>query len=288
MCTLAKNHVLDWGYDGLQETLSTLRGADILCCGAGENAITAWKPAVIEIPDKECRVFIFGVGSESSGCPSDWNATEKKAGIAMVDPYDINDIPVIMNHVKKHVNEYRAQYESAKKFDKFRDIIILSIHWGGNWGFDISSYFIKFAHALIDYGVDEDDKIGIDLIHGHSSHHIKGFEIYKGKGVFYGCGDFLSDYEGINNQQHDGYNDDLSFMYFVDMDVETGNVDDLILNGSKVKQFKVNYAENKDLLWLQQTIRKECGKFGVKLYDSKDDKTLRLKEPQTNTQFVEK
>jgi len=41
--------------------------------------------------------------------------------------------------------------------------------------------------------------IQIDLIHGHSSHHIKGVEVYNGKLIIYGCGDLLSDYEGIQN-----------------------------------------------------------------------------------------
>eukprot|EP01084_Bolivina_argentea_P084661 153062_1 len=120
--------------------------------------------------------------------------------------------------------------------------------------------------------------IKIDLIHGHSSHHIKGFEIYKNKLIFYGCGDFLSDYEGITgNTQHDGFNHDLSFMYFVDLDVMSGNVDDIILKGSKLKKLQIHYARNKDLNWLKNTIKEQVAKFGVKLYESKSDQTLRLK-----------
>ena len=276
VCTLANNHSLDWGYNGLNETLSTLRNENILCCGAGENVSVAWKPAIIEIPDKKCRIFIFGVGSKSSGCPTIWTATETKAGIAMVDPYDLNEIPMIMKNIKKSVTEYSG--DKGKNAKEYKNIIILSIHWGGNWGFDISSQFIKFAHGLIDFKDKENMDINIDLIHGHSSHHIKGFEVYKQKLIFYGCGDFLSDYEGINNPQHDGYNDDLSFMYFVDLDNKTGNVDDIILKGTKIKQFRVNYAENKELLWLQNTIKEQCKQFGIELNHSESDKTLRLKQ----------
>jgi poly-gamma-glutamate capsule biosynthesis protein CapA/YwtB (metallophosphatase superfamily) len=71
------------------------------------------------------------------------------------------------------------------------DIVVASIHWGGNWGYRIPSAHIAFAHALI-------DKSQVDVIHGHSSHHPIGLEVYKGKLVIYGCGDFINDYEGIS------------------------------------------------------------------------------------------
>jgi poly-gamma-glutamate capsule biosynthesis protein CapA/YwtB (metallophosphatase superfamily) len=43
------------------------------------------------------------------------------------------------------------------------------------------------AHFLI-------DECEIDIIHGHSSHHVQGVEKYKGKLIIYGCGDFVDDY----------------------------------------------------------------------------------------------
>jgi poly-gamma-glutamate capsule biosynthesis protein CapA/YwtB (metallophosphatase superfamily) len=46
------------------------------------------------------------------------------------------------------------------------------------------------------------DTAGIDVIHGHSSHHAKPIEIYRGKLILYGCGDFLNDYEGMRAYEH--------------------------------------------------------------------------------------
>ena len=60
------------------------------------------------------------------------------------------------------------------------------------------------------------DNAAVDIIHGHSSHHIKGIEIYKGKPVIYGSGDFINDYEGIGG--HEYFRGDLSLMYFVTFD----------------------------------------------------------------------
>ena len=48
---------------------------------------------------------------------------------------------------------------------------------------------IRFAHRLIDAGVD--------VVHGHSSHHPRPIEVYRGKLILYGCGDTIDDYEGI-------------------------------------------------------------------------------------------
>jgi poly-gamma-glutamate synthesis protein (capsule biosynthesis protein) len=69
------------------------------------------------------------------------------------------------------------------------DTAVVSIHWGSNWGFGVPIEQRRFAHALIDGGVD--------VVHGHSSHHLKGAELYRGRLVIYGCGDLISDYEGI-------------------------------------------------------------------------------------------
>jgi poly-gamma-glutamate synthesis protein (capsule biosynthesis protein) len=51
-CSLANNHVLDWDYAGLTETLQTLDRAGIAHAGAGQNAMEAAAPAILEVPDK--------------------------------------------------------------------------------------------------------------------------------------------------------------------------------------------------------------------------------------------
>eukprot|EP01084_Bolivina_argentea_P094661 170193_1 len=153
ICNLANNHILDWGYNGLNETLKTLRNNNILFCGAGENEYIAWKPAVIEIYNKQCRIFTFGIGSESSGCPMEWNAINKQSGIVIIDAYNSQKyIPIIMKKIKTYVFEY---IKNKKENNTFKNIIIISIHWGSNWGFDINKYFIKFAHDLIDHNDNE-------------------------------------------------------------------------------------------------------------------------------------
>src|SRR2546423_1740667 len=59
------------------------------------------------------------------------------------------------------------------------DLIIASIHWGSNWGYEIPRDQIAFAHRLIEEG--------IAIVHGHSSHHVKAIEVFKGRLILYGC-----------------------------------------------------------------------------------------------------
>src|SRR5438876_3572723 len=85
-CALANNHVLDWGYDGLSETLQTLDAACIAHSGAGNNAEQAMKPAV---PGRSGngRVLLFSFGSKTSAIPEDWKATSISPGV-----YLLNDL----------------------------------------------------------------------------------------------------------------------------------------------------------------------------------------------------
>ena len=68
-----------------------------------------------------------------------------------------------------------------------------------------------FARALI-------ERAGVDVVHGHSSHHPLGFEVHRGRPILYGCGDLINDYEGIRG--HEEYRGDLGLLWFLDFDLE--------------------------------------------------------------------
>src|SRR6266567_1267164 len=82
-CTLANNHVLDWGYGGLGETLATLRRAGVQTAGAGTNRAEAEAPAVLEVAGKG-RVLVVGCGSVTSGIPREWAATATGPGVHLL------------------------------------------------------------------------------------------------------------------------------------------------------------------------------------------------------------
>ncbi|SFI38832.1 CapA family protein [Nitrosomonas sp. Nm34] len=250
-CVLANNHVLDWGYAGLTETLRILANAHIKTAGAGANLQAAQSPAILDIPLKG-RIIIISCGTESSGIAYEWAASARKAGV-----YFLTDLS------RKTVDQIATL---VRQYKHPGDIVIVSIHWGGNWGYRIPEEHIDFAHMLI-------DSAEIDLLHGHSSHHPIGLEVYKEKLILYGCGDFLNDYEGIGGHEH--YRGDLSLMYFVSIAPATGKLVSLEMVPLQIKHFRLNRASAEDAHWLQGTLDEHSNKLNCRI-ELTSDQTLKV------------
>ncbi len=251
-CALANNHVLDWGRSGLLETLSTLKRGSIQFAGAGHNIREAEAPAEIVIGDHQ-RLLVFSYGSESSGVPPSWRATATKPGIAVINDYSDRTVRTIQ--------------DSIETYKQPGDIAVISIHWGGNWGYEIPEARIRFARKLI-----RDARV--DLIHGHSCHHVQGCEVYQNKLILYGCGDFIDDYEGIGGYQR--YRADVGLMYFASLDVATGKLLTLQMVPTQINRFKVNRAQELESAWLQKTLNREGHAFGTRV-ELAANKTLELR-----------
>jgi poly-gamma-glutamate capsule biosynthesis protein CapA/YwtB (metallophosphatase superfamily) len=224
-CALANNHVLDWGYDGLSETLKTLDAAGIAHTGAGNDAEEAMQPAALDMAGNG-RLLLFSLGSRTSGIPEDWKATRISPGVNLLDDF--------------------SEATAARVADQIRayqqpdDLIIASIHWGSNWGYEISRDQIMFAHRLIEEG--------IAIVHGHSSHHVKAIEVFKDRLILYGCGDFLTDYEGIGG--YEMFRGDLALMYLIELDSGSGELLGARLVPMRMRQFRLERASVADSEWL--------------------------------------
>ena len=187
VCALANNHVLDLGERGLRETLGTLAGAGLATAGAGLDAVQAGRPAVVPLPDGG-RMLVLSCGTASSGIPPHWAATATRPGVNLLPGLSPAAADALITRTQ------------AARQDG--DVIVVSIHWGSNWGYEVYSDQVRFAHRLIDGGVD--------VIHGHSSHHPRPIEVYRRKLILYGCGDCIDDYEGITGYEE--YRDDLRLL----------------------------------------------------------------------------
>jgi poly-gamma-glutamate capsule biosynthesis protein CapA/YwtB (metallophosphatase superfamily) len=245
-CSLANNHILDWGYAGLLETLQTLQRANIASSGAGRNLSEAAAPAVMTLAGKG-RVLVFSFGLESSGIPSSWAAAADNPGV--------NLLPDLSDNTLLHIAQ------KVRRIKQKGDIVVASIHWGGNWGYKIYGAQKAFAHRLI-------DEADVDVIHGHSSHHVKGIEVYKEKLILYGCGDFLNDYEGIGGYEE--YRGDLSLMYFVKIDPASGKLSQLQMIPTQIKRFRVIRASMDDTLWLKNILNREGNRLDTRVILDKD------------------
>ena len=239
-CVLANNHVLDWGRTGLEETLATLQKLNIKVAGAGRNDREASAAAMLNLGDG--RLLIFSFGSTSSGVPLEWAATEVAPGVSLLP--DLSEASAL---------KVADRIMALRRPD---DLIVVSIHWGSNWGYHIPDEQMVFARTLI-------DQANVSIIHGHSSHHPRAMEIYRNRLILYGCGDFLNDYEGIRGYER--YRDDLVLMYFADLDATGGCLQALELIPLQIRNFRLSAPERRDIEWIQQTLDRECQNFGTRL-----------------------
>jgi poly-gamma-glutamate synthesis protein (capsule biosynthesis protein) len=240
-CVLANNHVLDWGVRGLMETLDTLHAVGVRTAGAGRDAAEAAAPAVIDLA-ADRRVLVFALGTESAGVPLGWAAAKHQPGVR-----------VLPDLSAKTAEDLAASVLAARRKG---DIAVVSIHWGGNWGYEISQAERGFAQRLIDAGA-------ADVVHGHSSHHPKAIEIYRDRPIFYGCGDFLNDYEGISG--HESFRPDLALLYFPVLDAATGKLARLALTPARIRRFRVNRAKDEEAAWLAALLEREGRRFGTRV-----------------------
>jgi len=236
-CCLANNHVLDWGRAGLAETLRTLERAGVAHPGAGRDAGEAAAPAIIDVPNKG-RVLVFSFGLTSSGIPREWYALKARSGVCM--------LPDLSAETALHAAS------GVRKLKQPGDVLIASIHWGGNWGYEVPDEQVCFAHRLVEQGVD--------VVHGHSSHHVKALEVYRDRLILYGCGDFIDDYEGIHGYEE--FRTDLRVMYLLQVNPGEGRLVGARGLPLQVRRFRLQRASEEDAQWLCGLLNRLGAPFG--------------------------
>lgn len=238
VCTLANNHVLDFGDRGLGETLDVLAMAGIRPVGAGRDASQAVLPATVPVAGGR-RVAICSLGHRSSGVPTSWAATRRGPGIALLPD---------LSHAT-------ADAVARRMAEQPGDLSVVSVHWGSNWGYDVPADHVRFAHRLVDNGVD--------VVHGHSSHHPRPIEVYRGKLILYGCGDLVDDYEGISG--HAEYRDDLRLLYLASLDPDTGALAQLRMVPLQARRLRLRHASGPDSERLRHVLDGISRPFGSRV-----------------------
>jgi poly-gamma-glutamate capsule biosynthesis protein CapA/YwtB (metallophosphatase superfamily) len=159
--TLGNNHILDAGTTGLDETMRHLDDAGIAHAGAGMDLAEARKPMIFDLGGTKIGVLSY------MGVPSyDWAwATETTPGTA----------PLLENVMERDIKRLQAKV----------DLVVVSPHWGVEYTATPEPEQVDFAHAAIDAGAD--------IFVGGHAHWPKGIELYRGKPIYYGVGNFLLD-----------------------------------------------------------------------------------------------
>ena len=168
IATLANNHVCDYGFTGMRDTIKYLKDAGITPMGAGENASDAHKSVTQNINNRDITVLNY---MDSN------NFAE----------YDYQSLPYA-NDSSPGYSAYNSE-DAKKQISEARgngsDFIMVSMHFGNEYSMSPNTDQEKIAHELIDYGAD--------IVVGAHPHVPQGVEMYKGKPICYSLGNFMFD-----------------------------------------------------------------------------------------------
>ncbi|HEX9626388.1 MAG TPA: CapA family protein [Acidiferrobacterales bacterium] len=155
--SLANNHTLDYGVDGLADTMAALDAAGIAHAGAGMNLAAARRPAVLTIDGTRVAVLAY-----SLTLPESFFAGRERPGTAY-----------------GHEQQVRADVAAARAQ---ADIVIVSFHWGQEGKTTLREYQPRLGRAAIDAGAQ--------AVIGHHPHILQGVERYKDGVILYSLGNF--------------------------------------------------------------------------------------------------
>ncbi len=184
LVSLANNHTLDWGVEGLLDTMSRLKKAGLPYVGVGKNLTQARRPVILERQGTKVGFLAYGcVG------PDGYEAEEDKPGYAPVRSWTIYEKvdyqpatpPRIVSFPYKE--DLAAMVEDIRELKTRADVVVVSFHWGQHlMPRVIPMYCFDIGHAAVDAGAD--------LILGGHTHILKGIEVYQGKVIFYSLSNF--------------------------------------------------------------------------------------------------
>lgn len=166
--TLANNHSLNAGQQGLIDTTDLLTTNNITVIGAGMNEDAARSGTLIETKGWQIAFLAYAY-------PNDYSvATADRPGIAYMDS---ENLAVDIKRVRDQA-----------------DLVIIIMHAGEEYTNVPNAQQKKFAHEAID--------LGADVVIGHHPHWPQTWEIYKEKPIFYSLGNLVFDQMWSEQTRH--------------------------------------------------------------------------------------
>lgn len=188
--SLANNHTMDYGLEGLSQTLELLAEHGIAQCGGGLNAAQARTAAFVEKDGMR-----IGFLSYTAVCPPVYAATQDRPGAAFVavnTTYEENRRIYLQPGSPQAIRTKTVAADLAQMKEEIAaarqncDALIVAWHWGisERWG-KLAEYQQECGHACIEAGAD--------MVLGNHAHMLQGVEFYQGKPIFYSLGNFAFD-----------------------------------------------------------------------------------------------
>lgn len=227
--SLANNHALDYGHEALADTLTLLDAAAIKHAGAGRTPDEAAHLAVISTPAGRIGLLAFTDNEPA------WEATSSQPGVLYV-PVDLGE---------SRAQQLLARVHTSKRMV---DVLIVSAHWGPNWGYVPPTGHVLFGHALIDAGAD--------VVFGHSGHIVRGIELYRRHPILYCTGDFIDDYAVDPVERNDE-----SCVFVVELHAR--QVDAVRLYPTTISHFQANRAHGTHVEDIARKVQRLCASLGT-------------------------
>jgi Bacterial capsule synthesis protein PGA_cap len=167
--SLANNHLMDYGPDGVADTIATLDAAGIAHFGAGATLAEARRPAIVEVGGLRIAFLGYLILGERHPEPAVVWATETTAGVAGHP----SDWTVVERMVREDVAAAKAQ----------ADLVIPFFHWGREGSKGPDTYQLALAKAAVESGAA--------AVLGSHPHVLHGMERIGRAPVFYSLGNFV-------------------------------------------------------------------------------------------------
>ncbi|HLY22736.1 MAG TPA: CapA family protein [bacterium] len=194
VATVANNHALDYGADGLLRTLDVLAEAGIAAAGGGRDLDAAMAPAMARAGGRRVAVLSF-----ATTLPHGFAARPGAPGIAPIrirtsylyDSETLDEVPGMSPYVQTEANpdDVERACGAIRSAREDADLVVVAMHWGIPNGWiaahqgPLAAYQRPLGRALIDAGAD--------AIVGHNAHMLHGMELYRGRPILYSIGDFV-------------------------------------------------------------------------------------------------
>lgn len=224
----ANNHIGDFGFGALLDTVDALERAGIAHAGAGRNADAARAPALLTVRGLRVAVLAF------ADYPDTWAASMSAPGLNFVT---VSDDDEEFGPVAAAIGAARAR----------ADLVVVAIHWGPNMRERPTDEFRRFAHRVIDAGAT--------VLWGHSAHILQGVEYRNGGVILYDAGDFVDDYAVDPVLRND-----LGALFI--LDVRPHEVAEVTCVPTRIDAMQVNRATGEDREWVVRRMRTLCAPFG--------------------------
>ncbi len=192
-------------------------------------------------------MLVFSAATPTSGCPAAWAAEAARPGINLI-ALDGRGFDFL-----------RAGIAAVKQPG---DLVVLSLHWGANFVRGTAREERAFGHRLI-------DEAGVDLVHGHSSHHVRGVEVHRGRLVIYGCGDLINDYEGIRMNEHElSLEPDLGLVWLARFDAAEQRLLGLEMVPTRMQRLQLHRAGKTAMHRLAKLLNREGEALGTRVAEA--------------------